>query len=50
MKTVLRHARWRCALRARGLLLNAVVAVILAAAPASADEPFARSKDYDLQH
>ncbi len=50
MKTVLRHARWRCALRARGLLLNAVVAVILAATPASADEPFARSKDYDLQH
>ena len=50
MKTVLRHARWRCALRARGLLLSAVVAVILAATPASADEPFARSKDYDLQH
>src|SRR6266403_1552643 len=50
MKTVLRHARWRCALRARGMLLSAVVAVILPATQAKADEPYARSKDYDLQH
>ena len=50
MKTVLRSVRWRCALRARGLLLSAIVAVILAATHARADEPFARNKDYDLQH
>ena len=50
MKTVLRHAWWRCALRALGILLSALVAVILVVTPASADEPFARSKDYDLQH
>jgi len=50
MKTVLRSVRWRCALRARGLWLSAIVAVILAATHARADEPFARNKDYDLQH
>jgi len=50
MKTVLRNVRWQWALRGRELLWSAIVAVILAAAPARADEPFARNKDYDLQH
>ena len=50
MKTVLRNVWWQCALRGRGVLLSTIVAAILAATLANADEPFARSKDYDLQH
>jgi hypothetical protein len=50
MKTVLRNVWWQCALRGRGLLWSTILAVILAATLANADEPLARSKDYHMQH
>src|SRR5438132_13619973 len=50
MKTAPRHSRSNCALQSRGRWLSLIVAVILMAVAARADEPFARSRDYDLQH
>lgn len=51
MKTALRSSQWRCALQGRRWLLTGLVLVaLLLATQAMADEPFARSKDYELQH
>ena len=50
MKTVLRYGRSNCALPGRGRWLSLILAMILPALAARADEPYARSKDYDLQH
>ena len=50
MKTAPRHSRSNCALQSRGRWLSLIVPVILMAVPARADEPYARGRDYDLQH
>src|ERR1700739_2170074 len=50
MKTGHRYGRSKCALQGRSRWLNLVFAMILMAVTARADEPYARSKDYDLQH
>ena len=50
MKTAPRYSRSNCALQIRGRWLSLIFAVILVAVPARADEPYARSRDYDLQH
>src|SRR5438105_2899136 len=50
MKTAPRHSRSNCALQSRGRWLSLIVAVIVMAVPARADEPYARGRDYDLQH
>ena len=50
MKTALRYGRPNCALPDRGRWLSLISAMILMAAAARADEPYARSRDYDLQH
>jgi aminopeptidase N len=50
MKTALRYGRSNCALQGRGGWLSLIFAMVLMAMPARADEPYARSKEYDLQH
>ena len=50
MNTVLHDGRWKRARRWRGWLLAALAALSLPATQGRADEPFARSKDYDLRH
>jgi aminopeptidase N len=50
MKRALQNGWLECALRDAGWLMSVVVALFLFATQAMADEPFARSKDYDLQH
>jgi aminopeptidase N len=51
MTTVMKNGRWECAFAGRGWLASALLAVLFVlAAQAKADEPYARSKDYDLQH
>src|SRR5258705_10824552 len=50
MKTAPRYSRSNCALQIRGRRLSLIFAVILLAVPARADEPYARSRGYDLQH
>src|ERR1051326_381749 len=49
MKTALRSSQWQCALQGRRWLLLGLVAMLLGT-QSIADEPFARSKDYELQH
>jgi len=50
MKSVLRNCEWKCALRRWRTALSAVLMALVLVAPAIADEPYARSRDYDLQH
>ncbi len=50
MKSALQNTRWRCALRNAGWSICLMVALLVLATGATADEPYARSKDYDLQH
>src|SRR5438874_2236553 len=51
MKSALRSGKWNCALRSGKRLAIALSAVLsMLAIGLTADEPFARSKDYDLQH
>src|SRR5258705_2924148 len=51
MKIVMRNGWSKCVLERRGWLFNGLLAVLLLLAiHAKADEPYARSKDYDLQH
>ena len=50
MKTAPRYGRSNCALRDRRRWLSLIFAMILLALQARADEPYARSRDYDLQH
>jgi len=46
----LKTSPWKCALGLGHSLSTLLVAALLSAAPVRADEPFARSRDYDLQH
>jgi aminopeptidase N len=41
---------WNCVSSLNRVFLSWLVAALFLAAPASADEPFARSRDYDLEH
>ena len=50
MKEASRNVRWKCALRAAVRLASLVVGLLIVLTQAMADEPYARSKDYDLQH
>jgi len=51
MEIAMRNSRWKCAWESRGWLFSALAgAVLLLAMQAKADEPYARSKEYDLQH
>ena len=50
MKEASSNVRWKCALRAAGKLASVVLGLLILVAQAMADEPYARSKDYDLQH
>src|SRR4029453_9662006 len=50
MMTTLDDGQWKCASRRRCLIAGLIVAVSLLATHANADEPYARSRDYDLQH
>ncbi len=50
MMTTLGDGQWKCASRRRCLIAGLIVAVSLLATHANADEPYARSRDYDLQH
>ena len=51
MKTVRWNGRWKCAFQSWGWLVSGLLAaLLLLAMRARADEPYARSKDYDLQH
>jgi aminopeptidase N len=51
MKRVMGNGRWKCALQRRRWLLSAPASLLLLLAmQGQADEPYARSKDYDLQH
>jgi aminopeptidase N len=50
MKTAPRYGRSNCVLQGQGWWLSLVFAMVLLAMPGRADEPYARSKDYDLQH
>src|SRR6266404_2844800 len=50
MKTLRRIGQWSCASRGWAFLGSLLIAVFLFTAQAGADEPYARSKDYDLQH
>jgi aminopeptidase N len=50
MKIVSRNREWRCGLWTANSLCSLAAAVILLVTPALADEPYARSRDYDLQH
>jgi aminopeptidase N len=50
MKTAPRYGRLNCALEGRGMWLSLIFGLILMALAARADEPYARSRDYDLQH
>src|SRR5580765_1815342 len=50
MKSVLRNCEWKCALRRWRTALSAVLMALVLVAPAIEDEPYARSRDYDLQH
>ncbi len=50
MKTLQRIGQWSCASRGWTFLGTLLIAGSLFTAPAGADEPYARSKDYDLQH
>jgi aminopeptidase N len=51
MEIAMRNGRWKCAWESRGWLFSALAgAVLLLAMQAKADEPYARSKEYDLQH
>ncbi len=51
MKTVMRNGRWKCAFEGWRWLVSALVAVLfLLGMQAKADEPYARSKEFDLQH
>ncbi len=50
MKTALHYGRSNCALPGWGRWLSLIFTMILIAMAAQADEPYARSKDYDLQH
>ncbi len=50
MMSTSRNARRACAPRNAGWPICVMVALFVLATGAMADEPFARSKDYDLQH
>ena len=50
MKEASSNVRWKCALRAAVRLASLVVGLLILVTQAMADEPYARSKDYDLQH
>ena len=51
MKTVMRNDRWTCAFQGCGWLVSALLSMLfLLTMQVKADEPYARSKDYDLQH
>src|SRR6267378_1734844 len=50
MKTAKRYGRSNCALQDRRRWLSLIFAMIFLTLQARADEPYARSKDYDLQH
>ena len=50
MKEASSNVRWKCALRAAGKLASVVLGLLILVTQAMADEPYARSKDYDLQH
>ena len=51
MEIAMRNGRWKCAWESRGWLFSALAGVaLLLAMQAKADEPYARSKEYDLQH
>jgi len=51
MKTAMRNGRWTCAFQGCAWLVRALLAMLfLLTMQAKADEPYARSKDYDLQH
>jgi aminopeptidase N len=51
MKIVMRNGPWKCAFEGWRWLVSALLAVLfLLGMQAKADEPYARSKDYDLQH
>jgi len=50
MRTAPRYGRSNCALEEQRRWLSLIFAMILLALQARADEPYARSKDYDLQH
>src|SRR5882762_1618594 len=50
MKTLQRIGQWTCASHGWTFLGSLLIAVCLMTAQAGADEPYARSKDYDLQH
>jgi len=51
MKRVMGNGRWKCALQRRRWLVSAPASLLLLLAmQGKADEPYARSKDYDLQH
>src|SRR5439155_24225478 len=41
---------WKCVLSLRNLLVNLILLAVLSTVVAHADEPFARGRDYDLQH
>jgi aminopeptidase N len=50
MKTTLGNEHWRCVPRGRNLIVALMAVGILLAMRARADEPYARSREYDLQH
>src|SRR5438067_5920255 len=50
MKNVKQAGQWNCVLRYWKFIASVLVAGCLLAAPGRADEPYARSRDYDLQH
>jgi aminopeptidase N len=50
MKTALRNREWRCGLRGLNFLMTLAVLVVWLVTPGMADEPYARSRDYDLEH
>ena len=51
MKIAMRNGRWKCAFEGwRWLVSGLVAALFLLATQAKADEPYARSKEFDLQH
>jgi aminopeptidase N len=50
MKTALRYGRLNCALQDRRRWLSLIFVMIFLTLQVRADEPYARSRDYDLQH
>jgi aminopeptidase N len=50
MMTTFGDGQWKCAYRRPNLIAGLIFAVISLVTQANADEPYARSRDYDLQH